>query len=85
MGYRIYIEQALRLNRINAPEMSTDAGKLAKNFLVGHIQPDTAVLVKTHKNPKDKYGRWLADVYTQQGVCLNDLLVINGHAVYQNY
>lgn len=84
LGYRTYARVPLRLNRINAPEMGTTEGRLAKQFLLKYIPPGTSIVVKTFKNPTDKYGRWLAEIYLGE-VNVNDYLVQNGHAVYREY
>lgn len=84
MGFHVHIEQPLRLARINAPELNSLEGKAAKGFLVAELPVGTMVTVQTYKNPKDKYGRWIADIHNDDG-CVNDLLVQNGHAIYQTY
>ncbi|MEZ0139414.1 MAG: thermonuclease family protein [Candidatus Reddybacter sp.] len=40
--------------------------------------------MRTYKNKKGKYGRWLADVLIDDA-CINDLLVDKGLAVYHDY
>lgn len=84
MGFRLQMVQALRFNRIDAPELRTDAGKRARAFLLTKIQIGSEVLVQTYKNPDDLYGRWLADIYVNSE-CLNDTMVKTGNAVYKTY
>lgn len=84
MGYHVFSTRPLRLNRIDAPELKEEAGKIAKNHLIEYLPVGALVLVQTFKNPKDKYSRWLADIY-YNGVCINDYMVEQGHAVYRTY
>ena len=85
MGRRIYIEDSIRLYRINAPELSQSGGKKARDYLSSICPIGSTVRVQTFKNHEDKYGRWLGDIYSEQNgiwVCLNDLMVETGHAKY---
>ncbi len=70
----------LRLAGINAPELSTVAGKLARDYLSSCLPDGTDVVIRTQKDKKEKYGRYLATVFIDS--CnVNDLLVSSGHAV----
>lgn len=86
MGRRIHIIDAVRLYRINAPELSQAGGKDARDFLRGLLPAGTIVRLQTFRNKADKYGRWLADVYLEQNdgefICVNDHMVSTGHAVF---
>lgn len=91
LGFHIYAENGwitlhtpIRFNGINAPELSTQAGKDALAFLETQIKVGDTVTVQTYVNPIDKYGRWLGDIVTSAGVNLNDLMVSTGHAVVYN-
>ena len=63
MGRRIYIEDSIRLHRINAPELSQAGGKESRDYLRHLVPIGSTVRVQTFKNVEDKYGRWLGDVY----------------------
>lgn len=84
LGFGIWIRnQDFRLNRINTPELYTDAGgPAAKEALTKLLPLGVTVLVKTLKDKTDKYGRMLGDFYLADGSCVNDLLVTNGFAKY---
>ena len=76
----------LRLSRINAPEMRGDTkvqGRAARDFLREKIL-EQHVTIKTEKDTKGKYGRYLADVFLGP-ININDLMVEEGHAVYKVY
>src|SRR5438045_9570563 len=64
LGFRLnVVSMPIRLYGINAPELSTDAGKAALAYIETLIAPGDALLIQTYKDPLDKFGRWLADVY----------------------
>lgn len=79
LGMYVTVRVRLRLYRINAPEMGSAAGMAAREHLRSLLVPP--LTIKTFKDPGDKYGRWLADVYSG-GTCVNDLMVSHGMATY---
>lgn len=83
--------EKVRLYRINAPELrgaEREAGLLARDFLRGQIE-GKKVLIQTIKDRKEKFGRYLAEIWLEADdgsrVNINDLLVQQGHAIYQEY
>lgn len=79
LGFHIQYTERVRLARINAPEMSTDAGKVVKTFMVDTLEGRN-VTIKTQKNTFDKYGRWIAEIfYNDQSI--NQLLLDKNMAV----
>ena len=91
LGFNITITERFRLYRINAWEV-TGAEKVeglkAKDYFLQRCPVGSTIWIKTVKDRKGKYGTYLADIYikTTDGYqCLNDLLVINNHAKYQEY
>ncbi len=80
----IWQKKAVRLAHINAPELNSREGVLAKQNLekllsIGRQGTVFAVVIKTFK-PMDKYGRWLAEIYIDD-LNINDQMVRDGHAV----
>lgn len=78
IGFYSKIVLRLRLRGINAPEITTAAGRRAKRYVEKRIPPGSVIVMKTYKydqdeiklakpfNPlrgKEKFGRFLADVY----------------------
>jgi len=63
-------------------------GKKSRDYLRGLIDKKSVIL-KTVKDKKGKYGRYLADVWAMgdQGslYCVNDQLVSEGFAEYKDY
>ena len=80
LGLRISMRMRVRMYGINAPEMNTPGGKAAKTALANRVPLGSPVVVRTFKNPTDKYGRWLASIEYKQ-VDLGNWLVANGHAL----
>lgn len=78
----------LRLNRINAPKVSSARGKTARRR-VEVLTADVAVHVITvepykYGGPDDQTGEWMAEITLPDGQNLSDLLVAEGLAVYWN-
>lgn len=81
LGFHVRMEMKLRLYGINAPELTTTAGKAARAFLSDTL-PRTAwaLKLKTQRDKQEKYGRYLATVFLTDGTNVNDLMVDQGHA-----
>lgn len=84
LGFGTWLHnQALRLYGINTPELRGEdraAGLLARDFLEKRVV-GRELTIRTRKDKKGKYGRWLAVIYDGNGTDLNQLLVDSGHAV----
>lgn len=82
LGLRIHSAQAVRVAGIDAPELSTAAGKAAREFVQELLPVGSQVAVSTRK--PDKYGRVLGSItYLGYGGTPHDLadkLVEAGHA-----
>ena len=74
LGFGIHVKERFRLYGIDAPEMPSEAGKIAKAYLESLIMDATGDLyvatIKTTRRPQektDKYGRYLAILYDDLG------------------
>lgn len=76
LGMDSWLNVTLRLYGIDAPEMSTPEGVLSKaavgdwlrsNGIAGPEGEQWRVIVKTIKDKKEKYGRYLAEIYGLTG------------------
>ena len=79
-------EEKLRLARINAPEVrgpEKPEGIKSRDWLRDKIS-GKKVLIKTVKDKKGKYGRYLVEIYLD-GVNINDEMVRLGLAEYREY
>ena len=84
LGFNIHYKQRFRLYGINAPEVrgiEKVAGKASKEALKQMIA-GKSVLIRTYKDKKGKYGRYLAYIYSHDDkICINDEMIRQGHAV----
>lgn len=87
LGFHVGLKkEKFRLYRINTPEVrgpEKPQGIISRDWLREKIL-DKQVIIKTVKDKKGKYGRWLADVWIDD-VCMNDELVKQGLAEYKDY
>ena len=87
LGFHMTAKIRFRLARINTPEMRGSEkveGKAAKQWLIEQLDKvDNKIRIETGKT--GKYGRWIAEVYINDTVNVNEELVKNGHAEYTSY
>lgn len=86
LGFGVALKnQKLRLLRINAPEVRGEQrpeGLKSRDALREKIA-NKWIKIKTQKDKKGKYGRWLAEIWLEEE-CINDWLIKEGHAsVYE--
>lgn len=89
LGFHISQTMSVRLARINSPE-----GLEARDYLRSILPVGTRVTLVTHKDGREKYGRYLADVYLNElecwsepnlFKCVNDMMVTKGFAQLKEY
>jgi micrococcal nuclease len=81
LGCDIHTRLTLRLAGINAPEKATLEGKAASVWLDAHLPGEpNALLIRTVKDRREKYGRYLAELFVR-GVSINEAMVLAGYAV----
>ncbi len=89
LGFDIRIDMKVRLSSINAPEMSTPEGRVARDHLIQMMQTEpnagTAtyfqpLTIRTDKDRREKYGRYLATLILHDGTNVNEQMVADGHA-----
>ena len=90
MGFHITQTMSVRLARINSPEVrggSSTEGLEARDYLRSILLGKKVTLV-TYKDGKEKYGRYLADIYLGEPRvfnCVNDMMVAKGFAQLREY
>ena len=86
LGFSIKLKVKVRLAGINAPEVMgqqrTD-GLKTRDFLRSLVDGKNIIL-QTTKDKKGKYGRYIGKIWLDN-LCVNDLLVSKGLAVYKEY
>lgn len=90
LGFDAHYITWIRLVGINAPELSTPAGLVARDALVALLPPGTRLRLQSSKAaspvPADKYGgRWDGDLYLSTNApplpSISSWMVANGYAV----
>ena len=84
LGLKFHIDNfKIRLARINAPEMNTDEGKVAKQVICDMLN-EKEIIVETLSDKTDKYGRYLGEIYIKEKdawININDCMISTGNAV----
>lgn len=82
LGFDVVLKgQKIRLVRINAPEVrgKERADGLKSRDALREKIGNKWIKIKTQKDKKGKYGRWLGEIWIDE-VCVNDWLIQEGHA-----
>jgi endonuclease YncB( thermonuclease family) len=91
LGFNVSIQERFRLHGINAWEVrgpEKDKGIPARDWFRSLIPENHKIYIHTIKDRKEKFGRYLCRIYIPTALgwlCINDELVRQGHAVYQEY
>jgi endonuclease YncB( thermonuclease family) len=82
LGFEVQETMIIRLYGLNAPELSTDAGKTALVYVVNWFKDNgQTVILQSHKDKQEKYGRYLGTILASNGKSLNADLLSSGNAV----
>lgn len=79
LGFHVTVLIRTRIARIDTPEMNTAEGKTVKSLVQDLLPEGSPVTLHTEKG--DRYGRWIAEVSTIDGLNLSDWLLNNDLAV----
>lgn len=90
LGFNIRFTEKVRLVGINAPEMKgADKPKGTKSRdALRKIILKKEVIIKTEKDEKEKYGRYLGTIFIEKNnkwICINEWLVENKFAEKKKY
>lgn len=80
LGMDTYTNKSIRIYGIDAPEMSTDAGKRSKAAVENLLPIGTLVLLHTIKDRREKYGRYLGEITVGDDLDLGSWMVEKGLA-----
>ncbi len=75
LGCDVSTQMTVRLAGIDCPEMNTMAGRAARAIAQDWLSrnaPGYAVVIRTLKDKKEKYGRYLAYIYPEDTVMGTD-------------
>lgn len=62
LGLDVHVNQRLRLLGINAPEHGSPDGDASTRWLKQYLLPGDVVIIRTQKDKREKYGRYLATI-----------------------
>lgn len=79
LGWHIALTTPVRLAGVDAPELATDAGKAARDFVATLLPIGAKVTLVSHS--LDKYGRVLGTLALPDGRDLTTVLIDSGHGV----
>jgi len=87
LGMSIFVRERIRLSGIDTHEIfgvkvGSEEYKLGmkSKSRVEELLTNKTIYIVTTKDKKEKYGRYLAKVYLNDGTCINDLLITEGLA-----
>ena len=89
LGFNVILHgTSVRLMGINAPEVATPEGKVAKTYLKELIPPGTVVTLQSYKDKTEKYGRVLGTLLIDEslghkisGGSINNEMLSKGYAI----
>ena len=83
LGWHVQIESLVRIDGLNADELSTAKGKEAHAFALTLVKPGDSVTLVSKKllGSLEKYGRVLADIVLADGRDFAQLMIAAGEAV----
>jgi endonuclease YncB( thermonuclease family) len=82
LGFSIYSRHSIRFAGIDAPELDTPEGKVAREWIREWFVSNPVPYVLRTTKSRDKYGRYLATITSSAtGRIANDDIVAAGNAV----
>lgn len=91
LGFNINVKEIIRLSYIDTPEIrgeEREAGLISRDWLRARlneaVEQEKTILVKTNKDYKGKYGRYIGELFIDD-ISINRQLVIEGLAVFREY
>lgn len=89
LGFGVWLQkQSIRLYGINTPEIRGEerpAGLTSKDALLKWIPLESEIILRTHKDSKEKYGRWLGEILVPDEVNRGQLVNVNEELVKGGY
>ncbi len=80
MGFDTHTKLTIRWADINAPEMSTPEGITARKALLERLPEGSTCILRTLKDKKEKFGRYLGIFMLEDGTNMNEWLIEQGYA-----
>ena len=86
LGFNISINETFRLFGLNAPEVrgtEKELGKISRDRLRERIL-NKEITIRTYKDSKEKYGRYLAEIFIGEE-SINEWLIVEKLAERKDY
>ena len=80
-GFDLALRMTVRLAGLDAPENRTLAGPVAASFVRTWLAANPDFTLRTEKDSRERYGRYLGRLVSSTGESLNDALIASGNAV----
>ncbi len=80
LGLDVTVRATIRWANINAPEISTPEGEDALSALQTMLPEGSRCIIRTVKDRREKYGRYLGTFILEDGTNMNIWMVDNGFA-----
>lgn len=80
LGLSMFHDIRCRLYGINAPERFTKEGKESTKFLKELLSKQKFWEIRTYKDKKEKYGRYLVSIIDDYGYLVSETMVANNMA-----
>lgn len=79
LGFDIWHKTRLRLTGIDTPEVNTEIGRKARDYVKAALEGQMVVITTTKP---DKYGRYLAEIFVNENSFNKNLIDIGMAKVY---
>jgi len=80
-GFDLALRMTVRLAGLDAPEKRTPAGPVATAFVRAWLAGNPDFTLRTEKDSRERYGRYLGTLVSSTGESLNEALIASGNAV----
>lgn len=81
LGFDVWTRQRVRVAGLNAAEKNTQAGKNAIEYAKTVLKHGMEVLLRSHQDKREKFGRYLAEIWITKDESYNETLLKLGYAV----
>ena len=82
LGFRVSQRMVVRMAGIDAVERRDPRHKAALEFLRFHLSGSSPLRIRTQKDSREKYGRYLAEIYYGEDTpSINTQMISAGYAV----
>lgn len=86
LGFHVATMVPARLHGVDAPELKTEAGKIARAYAISLLLPmegATPLVIQSFKD-EQSFARWVVNIWLPGDVSLAGKLLESGHAVPLN-